>query len=144
MKTSTAPPETPMKFGTSGWRGLLLHDFTTENVACVTQALVDTLERSDVHAALGVTDNDDLRRRGCVLAHDTRIMGPEFVDTAARVLLANDIPVIVLGLATTPEVSAAIAETGAAFSINLTPSPTTATSSTPPTGAPPPRSSPRR
>src|SRR5882672_10654685 len=122
MATSDAPPETPMKFGTSGWRGLLASDFTVANVACVTQALVDTVTDPARHAALGVADNDDLRRRGCVLAHDTRIMGPEFTETAARILLAHDIRVIVLGMATTPEVSAAIAETNAALSINFTPS----------------------
>src|SRR4051812_32642028 len=114
MFTSTLPPKTPMKFGTSGWRGLLLDDFTVENVACVTQALVETVMSPAQHAALGVEDNDELRRRGCVLAHDTRIMGPELVQMAARILLAHDIPVVVLGMATTPEVSAAIAETGAA------------------------------
>ncbi|HKQ70758.1 MAG TPA: hypothetical protein VJT73_15535, partial [Polyangiaceae bacterium] len=122
MASSTLPPQTPMKFGTSGWRGLLLSDFTLENVACVTQALVDTVLDPSTHAALGVSDKGDLRRRGCVLAHDTRIMGPEFVETAARILLAHDIPAIVIGMATTPEVSAAIAETHAAFSINFTPS----------------------
>src|SRR5439155_2690128 len=72
--------------------------------------------------ALGVASTRDLLRRGAVLAHDTRMMGPLFVETAAKVLLAHDIPVTVLGMATTPEVSAAIAETGAAFSINFTPS----------------------
>jgi phosphomannomutase len=122
MATSNAPPETPMKFGTSGWRGLLASDFTIANVACVTQGLVDTVLDPARHAALGVTDDDDLRKRGCVLAHDTRIMGPEFTETAARILLAHDIRVIVIGMATTPEVSAAIAETHAAFSINFTPS----------------------
>src|SRR5260221_343914 len=122
MAASGAPPETPMKFGTSGWRGLLASDFTIANVAIVTQGLVDTVLDPASHAALGVTSTQDLLRRGCVLAHDTRIMGPEFVETAARVLLAHDIPVIVLGMATTPEVSAAIAETSAAFSINFTPS----------------------
>lgn len=122
METSDAPPATPMKFGTSGWRGLLASDFTIANVACVTQGLVDTVLDPAKHAALGVADTADLLRRGCVLAHDTRIMGPAFVATAARVLLAHDIPVIVIGMATTPEVSAAIAETRAAFSINFTPS----------------------
>src|SRR5262249_45127379 len=122
MSTSTHPPEVPMKFGTSGWRGLLLSDFTVENVACVTQGLIDTVLDPANHAALGVSGEDDLRRRECVLAHDTRIMGPEFLDTAARILLAHDIAVIDVGMATTPEVSAAIAETGAAFSINFTPS----------------------
>src|SRR5258706_4283369 len=82
MATSDAPPETPMKFGTSGWRGLLASDFTIANVACVTQALVDTVLDPARHQALGVIDNDDLRRRGCVLAHDTRIMRPEVADTA--------------------------------------------------------------
>src|SRR5882724_836998 len=122
MTTSNAPPLSPMKFGTSGWRGILADDFTIANVALVTQGLVDTVLDPAVHAALGVADNAELRRRGCVLAHDTRIMGPEFVETAARVLLAHDIPAIVLGMATTPEVSAAIAETNAALSINFTPS----------------------
>src|SRR5689334_16397571 len=88
MTTSDAPPENPMKFGTSGWRGLLASDFTIKNVACVTQALVDTVLDPATHQALGVSDNDDLRKRGCVLAHDTRIMGPEFAETAARILLA--------------------------------------------------------
>src|SRR5512138_1141520 len=97
MATSDAPPETTMKFGTSGWRGLLASDFTIPNVACVTQALVDTLQNPAHHRALGVTDVDNLRRRGCVLAHDTRIMGPEFTDTAASILLAHDIRALVIG-----------------------------------------------
>ena len=122
MATAKHPPKTEMKFGTSGWRGILLDDFTVENVCCVTQGLVDTLLDPKQHDALGVADNADLRRRGCVLAHDTRIMGPEFADAAARVLLKHDIPVISIGMATTPEVSTAIAETKAAFSINFTPS----------------------
>jgi phosphomannomutase len=122
LTTSRAAPETPMKFGTSGWRGLLASDFTIENVACVTQGLVDVVLDPARHRALGVRDSKDLRQRGCVLAHDTRIMGPEFALTAARILLAHDIRVISVGMATTPEVSAAIAETHAAFSINFTPS----------------------
>jgi phosphomannomutase len=122
MREATSPPKTAMKFGTSGWRGLLAEDFTVQNVACVTQALVDSLLDPRQHGALGVADGEDLRRRGCVIAHDTRIMGPEFAETAARILIAHDIKVIALGMATTPEVSAAVIETGAAFSINFTPS----------------------
>ena len=41
-----------MRFGTSGWRGLLHDDFTVRNVACVTQGLVDTLLDPRIHAAL--------------------------------------------------------------------------------------------
>jgi phosphomannomutase len=122
MRTATHPPRTRMRFGTSGWRGLLYDDFTVKNVAAVTQGLVDSLLDPATHAALGVASAAELRERGAVLAHDTRIMGPEFVETAARVLLAHDIRVVDLGMATTPEVSAAIYETRAAFSINFTPS----------------------
>jgi len=122
MRTATHPPRNRMKFGTSGWRGLLYDDFTVRNVACVTQGLMDTLLDPRMHAALGVADVDELRARGVVLAHDTRIMGPEFVETAARVLLAHDVRVTDIGLATTPEVSAALYELGAASSINFTPS----------------------
>lgn len=122
MLTATEPPKNRMKFGTSGWRGLLVDDFTVHTVACVTQGLVDVLLNPAHHAALGVIDNDDLRARGGVIAHDTRIMGPEFAATASRVMLAHGIKVIWIGMATTPEVSAAIAETNAAFSINFTPS----------------------
>ena len=122
MQTATHPPRNRMRFGTSGWRGLLYDDFTVRNVACVTQGLVDTLLDPRTHAALGVGSVEELRARGAILAHDTRIMGPEFVEVAARVLLAHGIPVIDLGMATTPEVSAALGETGAALSINFTPS----------------------
>jgi phosphomannomutase len=123
MRTATHPPRTRMRFGTSGWRGLLYDDFTVQNVARVTQGLAETLLGGPrIHAALGVTGAADVRGRGCVLAHDTRIMGPEFAEAAARVLLAHGIRVIDVGMATTPEVSTAIAETQAAFSINFTPS----------------------
>jgi phosphomannomutase len=49
-------------------------------------------------------------------------MGPEFAEVAARTVLAHGIRVIDIGMATTPEVSTAISETNAAFSINFTPS----------------------
>lgn len=122
MRVATHPPRRPVRFGTSGWRGLLYEDFTLHTVGCVTEGLVEALLDPATHAALGVESVEELRARGAVLAHDTRLMGPEFVEVAARVLLAHGIPVVDLGLATTPEVSAALAETGAAFSINFTPS----------------------
>jgi phosphomannomutase len=122
MRTANHPPRNRMRFGTSGWRGLLYEDFTLQNVARVTQGLVETLLDPQTHTALGVTSAGELRTRGAILAHDTRVMGPEFVEVAARVLLAHDVRVIDIGMATTPEVSTAIAETQAAFSINFTPS----------------------
>ncbi len=122
MRERADPTKTGVRFGTSGWRGLLVDDFTVENVACVTQAVVDVVLKRDHFRALGVRDMADLKNRGCILAHDTRIAGAEFAQTAARILLAHSIRVTYLGMATTPEVSAAILETNAAFSINFTPS----------------------
>lgn len=122
MRSASHPPRHRMRFGTSGWRGLLHDDFTVRNVACVTQGLIDTLLDPRTHAALGVRSAEELRARGAILAHDTRLMGPEFVEAAGRVLLAHGVRLIDLGMATTPEVSTAIHETGAAFSINFTPS----------------------
>ena len=34
----------PIKFGTSGWRGILAEEFTLENVRVVTQAIADHLK----------------------------------------------------------------------------------------------------
>ena len=58
MRTATHLPRTRMRFGTSGWRGLLYDDFTVRNVAGVTQGLVDTLLDPASHAALGVASNE--------------------------------------------------------------------------------------
>lgn len=122
MQTASHPPKTRMKFGTSGWRGILYDDFTIKNVGCVTQGLIEALLDPAQFAAIGVKSAQELKERGCVLAHDTRLMGPEFVDIAARVLLAHGVKLYHIGMATTPEVSTAIFETNAAFSINFTPS----------------------
>jgi phosphomannomutase len=122
MNSAQHLPKTKMKFGTSGWRGLLFDDFTTLNVGCVTQGLIEALLDPAQWSSVGVSSAEELKQRGCVLAHDTRVMGPEFVATASRVLLAYGVKLYNIGMATTPEVSTAIAETNAAFSINFTPS----------------------
>lgn len=122
MHRQALPPRNPIKFGTSGWRGLLVEDFTVHTVTCMTRGLVETLSRPEHFAALGISSLDELRTRGCVVAHDTRIMGPELAEAAMQILFAHGITVHFLGMATTPEVSAAIDALGAAMSINFTPS----------------------
>jgi len=57
---------TQIKFGTSGWRGILAEDFTLENVRIVTQAIADFL-----HA-------DKSADKGVVIGHDSRFMGDKF------------------------------------------------------------------
>ncbi|PLX92646.1 MAG: phosphoglucomutase [Desulfuromonas sp.] len=63
-----------IKFGTSGWRGILGDDFTLENVRIVTQAIADHL-RSE-----GLADN------GLVVGCDARFMGRDFARETVRVL----------------------------------------------------------
>lgn len=63
-----------IKFGTSGWRGILCEDFTLDNVRVVTQAIADHLH------AEGLADN------GLVIGYDARFMGADFARETARVL----------------------------------------------------------
>lgn len=122
IKSKRDLPSIPVKFGTSGWRGLLYDDFTMHTVACVTLAVIDTVFDENMHCELGVSSIEDIKKRGCVLAHDTRLCGEDFLNLSAILLLKNGIHVIRLDMATTPEVSQAIYYKSAAFSINFTPS----------------------
>ena len=63
-----------IKFGTSGWRGILCEDFTLNNVRVVTQAIADHLK------AEGLAD------QGLVIGYDARFMGADFGRETARVL----------------------------------------------------------
>lgn len=63
-----------IKFGTSGWRGILCEDFTLANVRVVTQAIADHL-----HA-------EGLAGQGLVVGYDARFMGMDFARETARVL----------------------------------------------------------
>jgi len=65
---------TQIKFGTSGWRGILAEDFTFEHVKIVTQAIADSLRSQ------GLGDS------GVVVGYDARFMGYRFAGETARVL----------------------------------------------------------
>ncbi len=68
-----------IKFGTSGWRGVIADDFTCSRVRAVTQAIADHL------AAHGLKD------KGLVVGYDTRFMSERFAAEAVKVLAANGI-----------------------------------------------------
>ena len=74
-----------IKFGTSGWRGLIARDFTFENVRVATQGIADYL------VAELATEGSDIfgRKPVLILGHDTRFLGREFSLAAAEVLAAN-------------------------------------------------------
>ena len=72
----------PIKFGTSGWRGLIARDFTFENLRLAAQGLALTLK-----AELKRKNSDIYGRRPLVIiGHDTRFLGREFSLATAEIL----------------------------------------------------------
>ncbi len=74
-------PNTPIKFGTDGWRAVIADDYTFENLERVAHATALWL-KEDYGEAPSV-----------VLGHDTRFMGREFAELAARVLASQGVRV---------------------------------------------------
>ncbi|HEX7828976.1 MAG TPA: phosphoglucomutase/phosphomannomutase family protein [Thermoanaerobaculia bacterium] len=68
-----------IKFGTSGWRGIIGEDFTFENVRIATQGVANYLKKSGLSGS------------GVVVAWDTRFLSEKFASEAAKVLAFNDI-----------------------------------------------------
>lgn len=119
-------PTAPVKFGTSGWRGILGKDVFARSIACVTAAIVKMYQVAESDEALltslGVQSLEDARQRGCVLGHDNRFGGELLATVVAKILTDNGFMVHYAGESTTGALSAAVLELKAAFSINLTPS----------------------
>jgi phosphomannomutase len=111
-------------FGTSGWRGEIGTDYTMNNVRMVTTAIIRMFREGapDVMKAMGVLSFDDIKRRGVIVGHDNRLLGPEFARQVIGLLQREGIRTWYGGEAPTPEFSAAIEMLDAACSINLTPS----------------------
>src|SRR5574341_1501106 len=68
-----------IKFGTSGWRGVIADDFTFNRVRVVTQAIADHL------AAQGLKD------KGVVVGYDTRFLSERFAAESVKVFAARGI-----------------------------------------------------
>lgn len=113
-----------IEFGTSGWRGIIGADFTFQNVRIVTRAIIVTLKSSDpkIRKALGTADFAEVRKKGVIVGHDNRFLGPQFAKEIMDILAAEGIKVFYCGETTTPQISAAGDVLGAACSINITPS----------------------
>ncbi|MEO5357003.1 MAG: phosphomannomutase [Nitrospirae bacterium YQR-1] len=111
-------------FGTSGWRGEIGFDYTYNNFKIVTTAIIEMFKEQDpeVMKAMGVKDYNEIKKRGVIVGHDNRFLGPDFAKTAISLLSKEGIRTYYSGETTTPEFSTAIEELGASCSINLTPS----------------------
>lgn len=105
---------TQIKFGTSGWRGLIARDFTFEAVRFASQGIADYL-----NAHRGDSDPDAMPE--VILGHDTRFLGREFALTVAEVLEANGFtPSLCQRDAPTPVIAHSIRSRKAVGGINLT------------------------
>src|SRR2546423_5851877 len=68
-----------IKFGTSGWRGIIGEDFTFENVRLASQGIANYLKKAKQKGS------------GVVVAYDTRFLSEKFASEAARILAFNGI-----------------------------------------------------
>jgi alpha-D-glucose phosphate-specific phosphoglucomutase len=106
-----------IKFGTSGWRGIIARDFTFDNVRLATQGIAEYLN-SEFRIP-----NSELRGRKpvVILGHDTRFLGREFSLAAAEVLAANGLKLLLCNRDTpTPVIAHTIRHCKAAGGINMT------------------------
>ncbi|WP_028578980.1 phosphohexomutase domain-containing protein [Desulfogranum japonicum] len=124
--TNTAQPVQTVKFGTSGWRGILGKDIFVQSVAYVTCAILQLYKLGegdqDIHNALGKLTYRDMQKQGCVVGFDNRFGGELLARAVVNILCANEIKVYYAGESTTGALSASVLRNKAAFSINLTPS----------------------
>jgi len=98
-----------IKFGTSGWRGVIADDFTFERVRIVVQAIADHL------IAQGLKD------KGVVVGYDTRFLSDRFAAEAVRVFATNGIRSFLSNRdVPTPAVAFEIIRRKAAGGINFT------------------------
>src|SRR6266853_1679065 len=106
-----------IKFGTSGWRGLIARDFTFDNVRLATQGIADFLN-SEIRSPKSPIFN---RKPVVIMGHDTRFLGREFSLAAAEVLAANGlIPLLCNRDAPTPVIAHTIRNRKAVGGINMT------------------------
>lgn len=106
-----------IKFGTSGWRGLIARDFTFANVRLAAQGIALYLK-------------DELAREGSaifgrkpvvIIGHDTRFLGREFSLAVAEVLThAGLVPLLCEHPAPTPVISHTVRDRKAIGGINMT------------------------
>ena len=102
-------PETVVKFGTDGWRGIIADDFTYENVRVAARAI-----------AHYVLKHEDPTRGVCV-GWDTRFASCAFAGVVAEVLATAGIPVALASEITpTPALSYAVRERKAAGGVMIT------------------------
>jgi alpha-D-glucose phosphate-specific phosphoglucomutase len=106
-----------IKFGTSGWRGIIARDFTFDNVRIASQGIAQYLRAELANSESPLYE----RKPVVVLGHDTRFLGREFSLAAAEVLASNDLEPLLCNRDTpTPVISHNIRVRKAIGGINMT------------------------
>jgi len=97
-----------IKFGTSGWRGIISDDFTYSNVRLVSQAIANHLKKQKHKARV-------------IVGYDTRFMSEDFARESTSVLAANGIKCLITKRDTpTPVIAYEIIRRKAQAGINIT------------------------
>jgi len=100
---------TTIKFGTSGWRGIIADEITFHNVRVVSRAISDYVREEGLEDA------------GIIVGRDCRFMGENFARQAAGTLAGNGVKVLYSPEdVPTPVISYAIIRGRAAGAINIT------------------------
>src|SRR5579883_1765265 len=106
-----------IKFGTSGWRGLIARDFTFDNVRLATQGIADYLKAELANAQSPIHG----RKPVVIVGYDTRFLAREFALAAAEVLAANGLTPLLTDRDTpTPVIAHTIRARKAIGGINMT------------------------
>ncbi len=99
---------TKIKFGTSGWRGIIAEDFTFANVRLAAAAIAEHVRSRNKNATL-------------IVGHDTRFFAEEFTRAAADILREYGIRVLICdGPTPTPVIAYEILRRKADGAINFT------------------------
>ena len=99
---------TKIKFGTDGWRAIIAKEYTTDNVARVSIAVANWLNKNN--------DNPSV-----VIGHDCRFAGELFAETTAKVLASKGVLVkIAKGFVSTPMVSLGVVNEKASLGVVIT------------------------
>jgi phosphoglucomutase len=98
-----------IKFGTSGWRGIIGEDFTFENVRVASQGVVNYLKKNGGEG------------KSVIVGYDTRFLSEKFALEAAKILAFNGIRALLCNRdVPTPCVSFETRRRGAIGAINFT------------------------
>jgi alpha-D-glucose phosphate-specific phosphoglucomutase len=106
-----------IKFGTSGWRGIIAGDFTFDNVRLAAQGIADYLKSEIQNPTSGIAG----RQPVVIIGYDTRFLGREFSLAVAEVLAVNGLEPLLCNRDTpTPVISHNIRVRKAIGGINMT------------------------